>query len=106
MSHGLGQLGDPVEEYCTERILRVGREGRVDAQECAIPKLDDLDLAGDPQVVGSTGDLSGPRTFFTPSNLGKPIRCTRDKDGVFRAFLNALSTSRNSWKCARRALCR
>jgi nitrite reductase/ring-hydroxylating ferredoxin subunit len=41
-----------------------------------------------PQVLGLSGDLPGPNSFFTSNDLGTPILCTRDKDGVFRAFLN------------------
>lgn len=43
---------------------------------------------GHPQVLGLSGDLPGPNSFFTSSDLGAPILCTRDKDGAFRAFLN------------------
>jgi phenylpropionate dioxygenase-like ring-hydroxylating dioxygenase large terminal subunit len=41
-----------------------------------------------PHVLGLSGDLPSPRTFFTANELGKPILCTRGKDGEFRAFLN------------------
>jgi phenylpropionate dioxygenase-like ring-hydroxylating dioxygenase large terminal subunit len=43
---------------------------------------------GHPQVLGLSADLPKPRAFFTSDDLGKPILCTRAKDGVFRAFLN------------------
>ena len=41
-----------------------------------------------PQVVGLSADLPNPRSFFTSSDLGKPVLCTRDDDGQFHAFLN------------------
>ena len=41
-----------------------------------------------PQLLGLSGDLPGPGSFLTSSELGKPILCTRDPDGVFHAFLN------------------
>jgi len=41
-----------------------------------------------PQVVGLSADLPNPRSFFTSSDLGKPVLCTRDDDGRFHAFLN------------------
>lgn len=41
-----------------------------------------------PNVLGLSGDLPGPGSFFTSNDLGKPILCTRDKDGEFHAFLN------------------
>ncbi len=43
---------------------------------------------GHPHVLGLSADLPEPRSFFTSSDLGKPILCTRARDGVFRAFLN------------------
>ncbi len=41
-----------------------------------------------PHVLGMSADLPEPGSFFTNQDLGKPILCTRDKDGTFRAFLN------------------
>jgi phenylpropionate dioxygenase-like ring-hydroxylating dioxygenase large terminal subunit len=41
-----------------------------------------------PHVLGLTGDLPSPGSFFTSNELDKPILCTRAKDGGFRAFLN------------------
>ncbi len=41
-----------------------------------------------PQVLGLSADLPKPGTFFTSSDLGKPVLCTRDNDGIFHAFLN------------------
>ena len=41
-----------------------------------------------PQVVGLSADLPGPETFLTSTDFGKPIVCTRDAQGTFRAFLN------------------
>ena len=39
-------------------------------------------------VLGMSGDLPGPKSFMTSTDLGKPILCTRDDEGGFRAFLN------------------
>ena len=41
-----------------------------------------------PHVLGLTADLPEPGSFFTSNDLGKPVLCTRAKDGSFRAFLN------------------
>ena len=41
-----------------------------------------------PQVLGLTADLPNAGAFFTSSDLGKPILCTRDTSEVFHAFLN------------------
>jgi phenylpropionate dioxygenase-like ring-hydroxylating dioxygenase large terminal subunit len=43
---------------------------------------------GYPHVLGLSGDLPEPRSFFTNEDLDKPILCTRADDGRFRAFLN------------------
>ncbi len=42
-----------------------------------------------PQVVGLSGDLPEPNSFFTVEDFGKPVLCTRDKDGKFHAFINS-----------------
>ena len=41
-----------------------------------------------PQLLGLSSDLPEAGSFFTSNDLGKPILCTRDKDGQFHAFLN------------------
>lgn len=43
------------------------------------------------QVMGLSADLPEKGSFFTSNDLGKPILCTRDKDGEFHAFLNVCS---------------
>jgi nitrite reductase/ring-hydroxylating ferredoxin subunit len=42
-----------------------------------------------PHVMGLSADLPDKGSFFTSDDLGKPILCTRDRDGKFHAFLNA-----------------
>lgn len=42
-----------------------------------------------PQLIGLSGDLPEPGAFFTMEDTGTPILATRDKDGLFHAFLNA-----------------
>ena len=42
-----------------------------------------------PQVMGLSNDLPEANSFFTSNDFDKPILCTRDKDGVFHAFINA-----------------
>ena len=46
------------------------------------------------QVVGLSADLPAPGSFFTTEDFGKPVLCTRDEDGVFRAFPERLPASR------------
>ena len=41
-----------------------------------------------PQIVGMTGDLPEPGTFFTREDFGIPLLATRDEKGEFRAFAN------------------
>lgn len=41
-----------------------------------------------PQLLGLSSELASPGDFFTSDDLGKPIICTRDEAGNFRAFLN------------------
>lgn len=42
-----------------------------------------------PHVIGMSGDLTEPGSFFTMSDLGLPILATRDDSGVYHAFVNA-----------------
>ena len=42
-----------------------------------------------PQLIGLSGDLPEPGTFFTLDDFGTPVLATRDKNGEFHAFLNA-----------------
>ncbi len=41
-----------------------------------------------PQLLGLSADLPERGSFFTSDALGKPVLCTRNKEGVFHAFLN------------------
>mgnify|MGYP001496852874 CR=1 FL=1 len=42
-----------------------------------------------PQLIGLSGDLPEPGSFFTLDDFDTPILATRDAKGVFHAFLNA-----------------
>ena len=42
-----------------------------------------------PQLIGLAGDLPEPGSYLTMNDFGIPILATRDKSGVFHAFLNA-----------------
>lgn len=44
---------------------------------------------GSPQAIGMSGDLPEKGSFLTRDDFGMKILATRDKDGRFRAFLNA-----------------
>lgn len=44
-----------------------------------------------PHLMGMSADLPQNGSFFTSDDLGKPILCTRDKEGKFHAFLNVCS---------------
>jgi phenylpropionate dioxygenase-like ring-hydroxylating dioxygenase large terminal subunit len=42
-----------------------------------------------PQLIGLSGDLPSAGSYLTTDDFGVPILATRDKNGVFHAFLNA-----------------
>jgi len=42
-----------------------------------------------PQLIGLSKDLPGPGSYLTIDDFGTPILATRDKNGKFRAMLNA-----------------
>ena len=44
---------------------------------------------GEPQMIGMSGDLPEKGSFITREDWGVRILATRDKNGKFRAFLNA-----------------
>ncbi|MFT4713595.1 MAG: phenylpropionate dioxygenase-like ring-hydroxylating dioxygenase large terminal subunit [Candidatus Azotimanducaceae bacterium] len=49
----------------------------------------DLFFKNHPQLIGLSGDLPEPGSFMTIDDFGTPLLATRDRDGVFHAFLNA-----------------
>ncbi len=68
-----GQLKNPVSSYtCPERAKQEWQAFFRDY----------------PQLLGLSAELREPGSFFTNRDLGKPVLCTRDKSGKFRAFLN------------------
>lgn len=42
-----------------------------------------------PQMIGLSGELPEPGSFFTVNDFGTPVLACRDSEGRFRAFLNA-----------------
>ncbi len=42
-----------------------------------------------PQLIGLSGDLPEPGSYFTVDDFGTPVLATRDQQGKFHAFLNA-----------------
>ena len=46
-------------------------------------------FASHPQVIGCSGELPEPNSFFTLSDLGVPMLATRDSQGRFRVFVNS-----------------
>ena len=49
----------------------------------------DLMFQNHPQLIGLSGDLPEPGSFLAVDDFGTPLLATRDKNGQFRAFLNA-----------------
>lgn len=41
------------------------------------------------QLIGLSGSLPEPGSYLTVYDFGVPILATRDKDGLFRAFVNS-----------------
>lgn len=64
-----------------------------------------------PQLVGLSNDLPTKNSFLSVDEIGVPILATRDQNGHFRAFLNAVGIAlpvscqrrgvRNRYLCAR-----
>lgn len=44
---------------------------------------------GQPQLIGLSGELPAPGSYYALGNFGIPVLATRDEQGKFRAFLNA-----------------
>jgi len=44
---------------------------------------------GHPQIVGFSGDLREPGSYFALNDFGVPVLAMRGSDGTFRAFVNA-----------------
>ncbi|MDP6810394.1 MAG: Rieske (2Fe-2S) protein [Kiritimatiellia bacterium] len=49
----------------------------------------DTFFKGHTQLVGLSGDLPEPGSYFTTSDIGVAVLAVRGRDGEFRAFLNA-----------------
>lgn len=49
----------------------------------------DMFFRNHPQLIGLSGELTEPGSFLTIDDFGTPVLATRDKEGKFRAFLNA-----------------
>ncbi|WP_422346004.1 aromatic ring-hydroxylating oxygenase subunit alpha [Parasphingorhabdus sp.] len=70
-----------------------GVQYRMPTNSYACPELADKEWTSffreHPQLIGLSGDLPEPGSFFTIDDFGIPVLATRDKQGEFHAFLNA-----------------
>lgn len=70
-----------------------GVQYRMPTNSYTCPELADKEWAvffsDHPQLIGLSGDLPDPGSFFTIDDFGIPVLATRDKQGEFHAFLNA-----------------
>jgi phenylpropionate dioxygenase-like ring-hydroxylating dioxygenase large terminal subunit len=70
-----------------------GVQYRMPTSSYTCPKLADKEWTSffreHPQLIGLSGDLPEPGSFFTIDDFDVPILATRDKQGEFHAFLNA-----------------
>jgi phenylpropionate dioxygenase-like ring-hydroxylating dioxygenase large terminal subunit len=75
------------------RNVDAGVRYRIPTQSYVSAELAEQEWAsffqGHPQLIGLTGDLPQPGSFFTTDDFGTPVLATRDDDGRFRAFINA-----------------
>ena len=46
-----------------------------------------------PQLIGLSGDLPEPGSFYRVDQFGIPVLATRDASGKFHAFLNACANA-------------
>lgn len=88
-------------EIISELLEQLDDQRNVDAgvqYRCTTDAYVDADIAerewesffqNHPQLIGLSGDLAEPNTFFTNDYVGTPILATRDQNGTFRAYLNA-----------------
>jgi len=72
-----------------------GVQTRMGTEAYTCPKIaeqeQDLFFRNTPQLIGFSGRLPEPDSFFTTDHFGVPVLATRDKDGQFHAFLNICS---------------
>ena len=75
------------------RNVDAGVQVRIPTSSYVCPEQADREWAeffgNHPQLVGMSQDLPEPGSFFTMEDFGTPVLATRDKEGNFRAFLNA-----------------
>ena len=87
------------------RNVDAGVQYKMPTQSYVCPEIAELEqkhfFLDHPQLIGLSGDLPAPGSFLTLDDFGVPILATRDKTGVFHAFLNACR--HRSVKVARRS---
>ena len=75
------------------RNVDAGVQYRMPTSDYVCPERADREKAeffqNHPQLIGLSGDLPEPGSFFTMDDFGTPLLATRDKEGAFRCFLNA-----------------
>lgn len=70
-----------------------GRQLKIPTSSYTSPELATQEwqtfFRGHPQLIGLSGDLPSSGSFLTVNDFGVPVLATRDREGHFRAFLNA-----------------
>ncbi len=95
MEHGLQVkiLKELMQQLDEGRNVDAGVQYRMPTTSYVCPEQAKLEqdafFRNHPQLIGLSGDLPEPGSFLTMNDFGTPILATRDKNGVFRAFLNA-----------------
>ncbi|MEM8769461.1 MAG: SRPBCC family protein [Pseudomonadota bacterium] len=94
MEHGLQVriLKELMQQLDEGRNVDAGVQYRMPTSAYVCPEQAQLEqesfFENHPQLIGLSGDLPEPGSFLTLNDFGTPILATRDKEGVFRAFLN------------------
>ena len=82
-----------LEQLETGRNIDAGVQMRMPTTSYVCPDIADREwqqfFRSHPQMVGLSGDLPEPGSFLTTNDFGTPVLATRDKNGEFRAFVNA-----------------
>ena len=80
------------------------RRGRADARatdsfttRISPPRME-RDVPRPSTIIGLSGDLPEPGSYFTVDDFGVPVLMIRSRDGRFRAFLNACAIAACAWR--------
>ncbi|MEM7097728.1 MAG: aromatic ring-hydroxylating dioxygenase subunit alpha [Pseudomonadota bacterium] len=86
-------LKELLRQVDTGKNIDCGAQVRMSTQHYTDPEIASREwhsfFKNHTQLIGLSGDLPKPGTYFTTSDFGVPVLAVRGQDGEFRAFLNA-----------------